>query len=252
MLLSEPLRTPSQERGTQLDTETSQYPSTSRAATVPSLYAKAAMPSIKNPPYASSSSSNGQTAKDTSPTDEQTADSYVKRHDSFGHSGRGRKGKGPATSPGANQLPLPLTLHAPTPQKSGIPDLLSDDSMTEELSGYPRTIREVLKTSIRMSNQETDYSSPGDTFEMCEDCFYTDKLVPRRVVGVFRDRHTANIEAAKHFVHRFWEQVMEKRMGYHVCMGDYGLMRMDIALDGEEDGLRSATVIVCKKEESGE
>jgi hypothetical protein len=108
-------------------------------------------------------------------------------------------------------------------------------------------MREFLGTSAREVNQATEYLGTADRYQIYEERAYANKTGSRVVVREFRGRHTANIEAAKIFMHRFWRQVMEEKHEYRVDLGEYGLIKMDIALEDADDGLVSACVGVCKR-----
>lgn len=184
---------------------------------------------------------SGHAAQPTPLTAEQAYHAYSKRHDSFGQSSEGQ-----ASNSSSKDAPL----HAPTAQNS-IPALRSSnhasEGLSEDLSGYPPKMREFLRTSVRGVDQATEYLSTADRYQIYEERAYANKTGSRVVVSELRSRHTANIEAVKMFMHRFWRQVMEENHEYRVDLGEYGLIKMDIALEDADDGLVSACVGVCKR-----
>ena len=143
------------------------------------------------------------------------------------------------------------SLPAPSPMEEGAAETVRHESAvasaSEDLSGYPLKLREALEGSAWISFNAASSSSFSGEYEIVEVITHIDKNFPEKVMGMFRDRHTANIEAVKIFQHRFWDQVMDDKQEYAVHWGEAGILTMEIFTDGPKGDKILTSVFVRRK-----
>lgn len=145
----------------------------------------------------------------------------------------------------ANKEQSPLL--DPSSEKLNLSHNIGREAVYEHLSGIPFYIRQVLEMCTHYDPPEFNRSGGTVEYELVLQQTYIDRSLPLDVLGVFRDRHTANLEAAKDFVHRFWRQIMVDEQEYGCIVGESGMLRLEINTSDPSDTRGMVSVFVRMK-----
>ncbi|KAF2440915.1 hypothetical protein P171DRAFT_488499 [Karstenula rhodostoma CBS 690.94] len=161
---------------------------------------------------------------------------------SRGDSGSRSKSE-PVLHANRHDLPLNTTL----PRRSSFP------TPTEDLSTFPPLIAEKLQYSAELSLSTACVSYDGPQYDLVQEDWLLHKQAreSQQIMASFRSRHTANIEAAKIFVHRFWAQVMQRKQHYEAHIGVAGILTLNIYWQDKEKRRMFTSVFVRRKGSPG-
>lgn len=134
---------------------------------------------------------------------------------------------------------LPRRLSLPLPDPSA------------DLSTFPAQIAQTLRYSAQLSLSTAcaSASADGPQYELVEEDYVPRQQTPvsEKINGPFVSRHTANVEAAKMFVHRFWVEVMDRGERYRVHIGEAGILTLGISYEDGRGKRMETSVFVRRK-----
>lgn len=120
---------------------------------------------------------------------------------------------------------------------------------SEDLSTLPALIAAKLHYSTQLSLSTACVSASSPQYELVQEEYVPGQMaaVATEVKGEFRSRHTANCEAAKMFVHRFWKQVVAEKRAYEVYLEEAGILTLTIKCRDAQGQMRANSVFVQRK-----
>lgn len=147
-------------------------------------------------------------------------------------SGRSYSQQGSATPMGIQRTVENVPVSTPGPVQASS----SRSEPAEDLSSFPLQIREALEISAQIGAREPNSPEGTAVYELVHNIWVKEKKETgsERKVGIFRNRHTANLEAAKLFLHKFYVQVVERQEEYRTYMEEAGIMTLEMDLDSGE------------------